>query len=146
MGDLGSIPGLGTDPAEGKGYPLQYSGLENSIDCIVHGMAKSRTRPSNFHFHVYTLFHSSQTYVGKSSPWLWKRVSFAHSRLQHTPVSPGTGVGAQAPSLTLRSSFCLPQEVIPTPCRHFCQRVCPSLTSLRLDPTLRRNGMIRNWG
>ena len=41
--DLGSIPGLGRSPAEGKGYPLQYSGLENSMDCIVHGVAKSRT-------------------------------------------------------------------------------------------------------
>ena len=42
-GDLGSIPGLGTSPEEGKGYPLQYSGLENSMECIVHGVAKSRT-------------------------------------------------------------------------------------------------------
>ena len=37
VGDLGSIPGLGRFPGEGKGYPLQYSGLENSMDCIVHG-------------------------------------------------------------------------------------------------------------
>ena len=42
MGDLGLIPGLGRSPREGKGYPLQYSGLENSIDCIVHGVAKVR--------------------------------------------------------------------------------------------------------
>ena len=35
LGDLGSIPGLERSPGEGKGYPLQYSGLENSIDCIV---------------------------------------------------------------------------------------------------------------
>jgi len=40
-GDLGSIPGLGRSPGEGKGYPLQHSGLENSMDCIVHGVAKS---------------------------------------------------------------------------------------------------------
>ena len=46
-GDLDSIPGLGRSPGEGKGYPLQYSGLENSIDCIVHGVAKSRTRLSD---------------------------------------------------------------------------------------------------
>ena len=38
-GDLGSIPGLGRSRGEGKGYPLQYSGLENSIDCIGHGFA-----------------------------------------------------------------------------------------------------------
>ena len=50
-GDLGSIPGLGRSPGEGEGYPLQYSGLENSMDCIVHGFAKSWTRLSDFHFH-----------------------------------------------------------------------------------------------
>ena len=40
-GDLGSIPGLGRSPGEGKGCPLQYSGLENSMDFIVYGVAKS---------------------------------------------------------------------------------------------------------
>ena len=49
-GNLGLIPGLGRSPGEGKGYPLQYSGLENSMDCIVHGIAKSRSRLSDFHF------------------------------------------------------------------------------------------------
>ena len=43
-GDQGLIPGLGRSPGEGKGYPLQYSGLENSMDCIVHGVAKSWTQ------------------------------------------------------------------------------------------------------
>ena len=43
VGDLGSIPGLGRSSGEGKGYSLQYSGLENSMDCIVHGVAKSQT-------------------------------------------------------------------------------------------------------
>ena len=41
-GDLGSIPGLGRSAVEGKGYPLQYSGLENSMDCIVHGSQRVR--------------------------------------------------------------------------------------------------------
>ena len=45
--DLGLIPGLGRSPREGKGYPLQYSTLENSTDYIVHGVTKSRTRESN---------------------------------------------------------------------------------------------------
>ena len=45
-GDLSSIPGLGRSPGKGKSYPLQYSDLEN---CIVHGVAKSWTRLSNFH-------------------------------------------------------------------------------------------------
>ena len=49
-GDLGLIPGLGRSPGEGKGYPLQYSGLQNSIGCIVHGVAKSQTLLNNFHF------------------------------------------------------------------------------------------------
>ena len=39
-GDLGLIPGLGRSPGEEKGYPLQYSGLENSMDCIVRGVAE----------------------------------------------------------------------------------------------------------
>ena len=43
VGDLGLIPGLGKSPGEVKGYPLQYSGLENSMDCIAHGVAKSQT-------------------------------------------------------------------------------------------------------
>ena len=42
-GDLGLIPGLGRCPGEGKGYPLQYSSLENSMDCTVHGVAKRQT-------------------------------------------------------------------------------------------------------
>ena len=49
-GDLGSIPGLGGSLGEGNGYSLQYSGLENSTDCIVHGVAKSQTQLSDFHF------------------------------------------------------------------------------------------------
>ena len=50
VGDLGSIPGLGRSSGEEKGYLLQYSGLENSVDCIVLGVAKSGTLLSNFHF------------------------------------------------------------------------------------------------
>ena len=47
VGDLGLVPGLDRSPGEGKGYPFQYSGLENSMDCIVHGVAKSRTQLSD---------------------------------------------------------------------------------------------------
>ena len=49
-GDLGSIPGWGRSPGEGKGYPLQYSGMENSMHYIVHGVTKSWTPLSDFHF------------------------------------------------------------------------------------------------
>ena len=58
-GDLGSIPGLGRSPGGKKGYPLQYSCLENSMNCIVHGVAKSRTRLSNFHLLHFTLILSA---------------------------------------------------------------------------------------
>ena len=50
VGDLGLIPGLGRSPGEGKGYPLQCSGLEISMDYTVHGVAKSRTWLNDFHF------------------------------------------------------------------------------------------------
>ena len=50
-GDQGSISGLGRSPGEGKGYSLHYSALENSMDCIVHGVEKSQTQLSDFHFH-----------------------------------------------------------------------------------------------
>ena len=49
VGDLGWIPGLGRSPGEGKGYPLQHSGLENPMDSIVHGVAKSRTQRTDSH-------------------------------------------------------------------------------------------------
>ena len=56
-GDLGSIPGLGRSPGEGKGYPVQDSGLENSMDCIDHGVAKSWTRLSDFQSWVVVLYN-----------------------------------------------------------------------------------------
>ena len=55
MGGLGSTPGLGRPPGEGKGYPLQYSGLENSIDCIVHEITELDMM-SDFHFQGFLLF------------------------------------------------------------------------------------------
>ena len=51
-GDLGSIPGLGISLGEGISHPLQYSFLENSMDCIAHGFPKSETQLSDFHFHI----------------------------------------------------------------------------------------------
>ena len=59
MGDLGSIPGLGRSSGEGKGYPFQYSCLENSMDCIVHGVTKNRTRLSDFR----CLSYNNVTYI-----------------------------------------------------------------------------------
>ena len=50
VGDLGSTPGLGRSPGEGKGYPLQYSVPETLMDCTVHGVTKSQTRLSKSFF------------------------------------------------------------------------------------------------
>ena len=84
VGDLGSIPGLGRSPREGKGYPLQYSGLENSIDCIVHGVTKSWTQLSDFHF------LSSRIYI---IIWLgYIRSLKIHPALKNLQVSPNGNI------------------------------------------------------
>ena len=67
--DLGSIPGLGRSPEEGNGYPLQYSGLENSTDkgawqATVHGVTKSQTRLSNVNFHFWRISLESRPNQG----------------------------------------------------------------------------------
>ena len=56
-GDLGLIPGSGRSPGEGMGYPLQYSGLENSMNYTVHGVTKSQMRLSDFHFHIVSIIY-----------------------------------------------------------------------------------------
>ena len=58
------IPGLGRSPGEGIGYPLQYSDLENSMDCIVHGVASCRARLRDFYFHF-------QRSNWRDRPWTW---------------------------------------------------------------------------
>ena len=64
-GDLSSIPVLGRSPGEGKGYPLQYCGLENSMEYTVHGVKKSWTRLSDFHFTI--LYQIYICFVSNSS-------------------------------------------------------------------------------
>ena len=81
-GDLGSIPGLGRSPGEGKGYPLQYSGLENSTDCIVYEVTKSRTQLSNFHFHYPKELHwkaAEITMQAFTSPTLRQAIRYQYS-------------------------------------------------------------------
>ena len=68
-GDLGSIPGLG-DPLERERLPIQDSGLENSMDCMIPGVAKSQTRLSDFHAQPYmttgkTIALNTWTFAGK---------------------------------------------------------------------------------
>ena len=60
VGDLSLIPGLGRSPEEEKGYPVQYSGLENSMEYTVHGVVKSQIRLSDFHFHCFILLCCAQ--------------------------------------------------------------------------------------
>ena len=67
-GDLGSIPGLGRSLGEGKGYPHQYSGLENSLDCKVHGVAKSWIWLNDFLTHI--------EYKSKEAEWLMSNFPF----------------------------------------------------------------------
>ena len=62
--NVGSIPGSGRSPGEGIGYPLQYSGLENSMDCTVHGVTKSQTRLRDFHFPSLHPAHKAQNICG----------------------------------------------------------------------------------
>ena len=62
-GDLGTIAGLGRSPGGGKGYSLQYSSLENSKDCIVHGVTNSQTWLSDFDFHTNIEWDSGQVCV-----------------------------------------------------------------------------------
>ena len=67
-GDLGSIPGLGRSPGEGKGYPLQCSCLENSMDrgswqVTVHGVSKSQTQLSDFHIYIFIFYIYINIYI-----------------------------------------------------------------------------------
>ena len=75
-GDPDSIPGLGRSPGERNSYPLQYSGLENSMVCVVRGVAKSRTRLSNFHFTLVAQ-------LVKNLPAMWE--TWVHSWVGKIP-------------------------------------------------------------
>ena len=57
VGDLSSIPGLGRAPGEKKGYPVQYSGLENSMDCIVAESGVAESQLKDFHFQISSSFY-----------------------------------------------------------------------------------------
>ena len=84
MANLGLIPRLGRSPGDGKGYPLQYSDLKNSMNYIDHGVTKIQTQPSNFHFHIWEdtnvwahwthSFHMHLSYLGSNPTFLivWK--------------------------------------------------------------------------
>ena len=85
-GDLGLIPGFGRSPGEGKGYPLQYSGLENSMDCIVHKVAKSQIGLRDFHFtskicyqiQVTKIFPSTKSFITLAHVCLNNHLVYIH--------------------------------------------------------------------
>ena len=66
VGDLGSIPGLGRSPGEAKGYPFSFwfSGLENTMDSMSHGVTKSRTRLRDFHLNMLMMNIRNTLYLG----------------------------------------------------------------------------------
>ena len=66
-GDLGSIPGWERSLGEGNGYPLQYSGLENSMDCMVHGVTESWTQLSDLHFTLT----GTEKHRGRTTMYPW---------------------------------------------------------------------------
>ena len=68
---LGFYPGLGRSPGEGKGYPLQYSGLKNSMDYTVHGVTKSQTQLDNFHFQATKAWMMHGQWPGKLQLFLF---------------------------------------------------------------------------
>ena len=92
-GDLGSIPGLGRSLGEGKGHPLQYSSLENSMDYAVHGVTKSQTRLSDSHFHFLSPHilserfslgvHSCGFFITLSENIPWSGKSTVHLPILH---------------------------------------------------------------
>ena len=102
VGDVGSIPGLGR--SSGEGCPLQYSGLENSMDCIVHGIEKSWTRLSNFHFHLQCVLHLDY--------WIHQWMTQALRVLPFTEVWDWWFYKASPYSCRTSLQVCFPQEIL----------------------------------
>ena len=73
-GDLGSIPGLGRSPGEGKGYPLQYSGLENSMDCRKESDTTKRLSLSSISFTFVKRKHTINTVFHSAFPLIYAAV------------------------------------------------------------------------
>ena len=128
-GDLGSIPGLGRSPGEGKCRPLQYSGLENSMDWIVRWVAKSQIRLSDFQAslvaqRVECLLQYRRLgfdpWVGKNP---WKRKWQPPGSVNKAPVMlvflpPWYGWGTSVGYLLLSWAHCLFQPLLQQPAWH----------------------------
>ena len=95
VGDLGSIPGLGRSPGEGKGSPLQYSVPETLMDCTVHGVTKSRTRLSKSFFIPSLSLHGNSVFhcLRNLSPFLMMHPERVFKKYQSPHLnSKGLGV------------------------------------------------------
>ena len=116
MGDLGSILGLRRSHGEGKGCPLQYSCLENFNDCMFHGVAKSRTQPSDFHF--TSLWRVVQNW------FRWPRIESSWILIQPVSVGPkkqSRESSRQGPSGP-RFRCCHKNVAQPFPCVRYCSK------------------------
>ena len=85
VGDLGSIPGLGRSPGEGKGYPLQYSGLENSMDCVVHGVTRVGHDWVTFTFTFPLYYQYKGAGLRSGLPYVWLHFHQNHLVKRPTP-------------------------------------------------------------
>ena len=88
MGDRGLSSGLGRSPGKGKGYPLQDSGLENSMDCIVHGVAKSWTWLSDLHI-PHSLSIWSHLILPTDCSLIWHKGNWDKKRIKNILSTPG---------------------------------------------------------
>ena len=116
-GDLGSIPGLGRSPGEGKSYPLQYSGLENFMNYIAHGVAKSWTQLSGFHF-------GGELRLKVSAFWLIEQVIFLSSLVYLNKYTWNLKHHLAGRFLDFLFPFCLPSHLSPTISATKAQELC----------------------
>ena len=89
-----STPGSGRSPGEGKGYPLHYSCLENSMDCIIYRVTKSRTQLSNFHS---LKINNDMTVSGTQQNVSVISISFQSLNIEKMFLSPGNLKGGTLP-------------------------------------------------
>ena len=115
------IPGLGRCPGEGRGYPLQYSGLENTTDYVVHGVAESRTRLSDVHFQSQVSQNHNQGSLGSISARTGPQIRLQeHESHVHCPETPPSAPHRAPPSFQeqVRARGLFPL------CESECQLLC----------------------
>ena len=143
VGNLGLIPGLGRSPREEKDHPLQYPGLENFMDCIVHGVSKSLTQLSDFHFH-FTVWQEAYMIIylqyqkNKEQTFSWAMSKFATHVIVHAYCGQDSHIECTR-FIILRyknviewGSFEMMAKIL---CEMFCTvTMCCSQSWLKLEP------------